>query len=113
MGYIVYDITEKNISATNPDVLPDELQPRTIIANAIYLEWDIEDSIEDVEGAREEVLVCFCAVIGYKNDFKVYYNFGDRFTPETLVNGHSPKIRTEAFARKLFPMLDGYEFKTQ
>lgn len=106
MGYIVFDITDKNISTANPDVLPDEPKPQAIIAKAVYLDWNIE-------GATETALVYFCAVIGYKRDFKVYLNFGDRFDPVQVVTGHSPKVREEAFARKLFPMLVGYEFKRQ
>ena len=105
--YITYDITDQETRGGSlPDTLPKELQPQTIIAKAVYLDWEIE-------GATETVLVYFCAVIGYKRDFKVYLNFGDRFTPERIVTGHSPKVRNEAFARKLFPMLDAYTFKIQ
>lgn len=105
-----YDITDAGIGSII-DREPDQIDINELQYGDKIGCWKDMLIVETkrTESPYEEVLMCYVASIQPGKKFKVYAEWGDRTSIE-MCSQRGRKVRDEAFAKQLFPMLSDYEF---
>lgn len=103
----VYDITDKEISTKEPDIVSLETLEYCDKIGC----WKDMLLVETMrpESPTEEILVCYVASIQPHKKYKVYMDWGDTTDIERCAS-QGRKVRSEALAQQVFPMLSDYEF---
>lgn len=102
-----YELSDINITTHPPDTLPDQLQMGDKLCRSHYIALQHPFSVHTTT-----TLITFVASIQPFQKFKVYMGFGERHD-NCWVAKNGIKVKSEDFARALFPELAEYKFKYQ
>jgi hypothetical protein len=112
-------VVPEHITIPMPDIIPNPVQ--TDVINSIRQQiksqlaqdsgaWVIMSAVPSMTLINAEiVLICYVASIQPDKKFKIYADWGDTTDIERCAR-QGRKVRSEALARQLFPMLNDYEF---